>query len=280
MRVDSHQHFWKLARGDYGWLTNELASLYRDFLPADLEPALARHRIDATVLVQAAPTVAETRFLLGLADAHDFIAGVVGWVDFESAGAAATIVELASHRKLVGLRPMLQDLPDDAWLLRESLAPAVDALQGQGLVFDALVKPRHLAVLRQFIEKFPRLKIVVDHGAKPDIRRGEFDAWARDIRAIARHPQVHCKLSGLVTEAGNADAALLAPYVEHLLASFGAARLLWGSDWPVSTQICDYDSWLDCSEKLLAGCGVAERAAIFGGNAQEIYALGSRQRQT
>ena len=181
-RIDSHQHFWRLDRGDYGWLTPQLAPIYRDYLPADLAPQLARAGVDSTVLVQAAPTVAETLFLLELAREHAFIAGVVGWVDFESPMAAESIGTLAADSKLVGLRPMIQDIPDIAWMLKPGLAPAIEAMIDHDLVFDALVLPKHLPVLLDFAEMYPELRLVVDHGAKPPIAQ-----W-RHRRMEARHP--------------------------------------------------------------------------------------------
>jgi L-fuconolactonase len=186
VRVDSHQHFWKLARGDYGWLTPAFAPLYRDFGPGELAPMLARNGIERTVLVQAAPTLAETNYLLELARQHDFIAAVVGWVDFEAPAAADCIGTLAGETKLAGLRPMVQDLADDSWLLRASLAPALAAMQRHGLVFDALVKPRHLPVLREFLARYPGLSVVIDHGAKPGFALGARHACdrARNHRAL------------------------------------------------------------------------------------------------
>ncbi len=170
--IDAHQHFWRIARGDYGWLTPALAAIYRDFGPADLAPILARHGIDATILVQAAPTVAETRFLLDLAGETPFVAGVVGWAPFAAADAADRIARLAEEPKLVGLRPMVQDEADDDWLIRPALGPAFDAMIAHGLVFDALVLPRHLPRLLRVLERHPDLVVVVDHGAKPRIRDG------------------------------------------------------------------------------------------------------------
>ena len=222
MKIDAHQHFWTLARGDYGWLTPDLEPLYRDFGPDDLLPILDENGLDGTVLVQAAPTVAETAFLLALAGAHDFIKGVVGWVDFEDPDAPAVISRLAEHPKLVGLRPMIQDIADDTWILRKDLTPAVEAMTAHDLVFDALVLPRHLPHLLAFLRRHPNLRCVVDHGAKPEIRHNRFDDWAAGMTAIAVETQACCKFSGLVTEAGpDWRAADIAPYVEHLLTAFG-----------------------------------------------------------
>ena len=232
-RVDAHQHFWRRDRGDYTWLTPELAPIYRDYLPADLQPQLAAAGVTRTILVQAAATVAETRFMLELAREHDFIAGIVGWVDFESADAPKIIAELSRDAALVGLRPMIQDIPDTEWMLREQLEPAFEAMIDHGLVFDALVKPPHIPALLELAGRYPELAMVLDHGAKPPIPAGDVSAWKRGVNQLARETHMVCKLSGLVTEACSSDPVVLAECVNHLLESFGPARLMWGSDWPV-----------------------------------------------
>jgi L-fuconolactonase len=283
IRIDAHQHFWKLSRNDYDWLTPDVPAIYRDFLPEHLAPLLERSAIERTIVVQAAPTEAETQFLLQLAAATPFIAGVVGWTDLESLSAADAIAELSRNEQLLGLRPMVQDLPDDAWLLRPSLAPAIDAMQHAGLRFDALVKPRHLPVLRRFLERHPGLAVVIDHGAKPAIASGEIDVWAEQMRGIARHTNAFCKLSGLVTEGGsNWTPAALLPYIDVLIHAFGPSRLMWGSDWPVLHLAYEpgrvgaaipYASWCDAATALVARLSPHERELIFGGTAARFYGL-------
>lgn len=277
MRIDAHQHFWKVARGDYGWLTTaDHPKIARDFLPEDIAPLLAAARVDKTILVQAAPAVAETEFLLQLAAATPFVAGVVGWVELDAPGAPSQIARLAAHGKLVGLRPMLQDLPDDEWMLRPALAPAIDAMQRGGLRFDALVKPRHLPALAEFLDRHGELPVVIDHGAKPDIAGGEIDLWAAYIRHIARDSHALCKLSGLASEAGPGwNSEIVQPYVDVLLDAFGPARLMWGSDWPVLNEVGDYAAWLDLAETLTEQLTSSERDAIFGGTAASFYGLTS-----
>jgi L-fuconolactonase len=277
-RIDSHQHFWRRDRGDYGWLTPQLGAIYRDYLPADLAPQLATAGIGSTILVQAAPTTEETRFMLSLANENAFIAGVVGWVDFESPTAPDTIAELARDARLVGLRPMIQDLPDDDWMLLPELAPAFETMIDHGLVFDALVKPRHLPALRSLVDRYPELAIVLDHGAKPPISSENLAAsdladWKRGIAALARETPIVCKLSGLVTEAGSADAAVLAECAGHLLDQFGPRRLMWGSDWPVCELVCSYAEWCRTTELLLAKLGPAERAQIHDATARATYGI-------
>lgn len=271
-RIDSHQHFWQLARGDYGWLTPALKPIHRDFGPADLAPHLAEHDIAATILVQAAPTEAETRFLLDIAAATPFVAGVVGWADFEAPEAPARIAALAADPLLVGLRPMVQDIPDPDWLARPELAPAFAALTRHGLVFDALVKPPQIPALLALLDRETDLPVVVDHGAKPDLTGADLADWRDGIAALAARPNTVCKLSGLVTEAGpDWNDATLAPVFAHLLACFGPQRLLWGSDWPVVTLRAPYGDWLAAATRLTATLPAADRAAIFGGNAARVY---------
>jgi L-fuconolactonase len=270
--LDSHQHFWRVQRGDYGWLTPALPKLYRDFDPKHLQPLLKECGIRQTVLVQAAPTIEETRFLLDLAHQHPFIAGVVGWVDLE-AGNAQALEALAADSKLVGIRPMLQDIEDAQWMLKRSLAPTLQALAQRKLTFDALVRPLHLPTLLRFCERYPELKVVLDHGAKPNIAAREFDAWAADIARLAKHTACYCKLSGLVTEACSIDPEILQPYVDHLLECFGAERILWGSDWPVCETICSYQEWFRLSLTLTWRLSPEERKAVFGGTARAAYGL-------
>lgn len=271
-RIDSHQHFWRLARGDYGWLTPALGPIHRDFEPADLTPHLAEHGIASTILVQAAPTEAETRFLLDIAAVTPFVAGVVGWTDFEAPDAPARIAALAADPLLLGLRPMVQDIPDPDWLARPDLAPAFAALNEHGLVFDALVKPPQIPALVTLLDRETELPVVVDHGAKPDLTGADLTEWRDGIAALAARPNTFCKLSGLVTEAGPGwNDATLRPAVAHLLACFGPQRLLWGSDWPVATLRAPYADWLAAAERLTAPLSEADRAAIFGGNAARLY---------
>jgi L-fuconolactonase len=271
-RIDSHQHVWRPERGDYGWLTPDLGPLYRDFAPADLAPLLAAAGMDATILVQAAPTEAETRFLLDTGATTPFVAGVVGWADFEAPDAPARIAALAADPLLVGLRPMAQDIPDPAWLARPDLAPAFAAMDRHGLVFDALVKPPQIPALLALLERESGLPVVLDHGAKPDLTGGDLAAWRDGIAKIAARPNTVCKLSGLVTEAAE-DWTLetLRPAFDHLLACFGPGRLLFGSDWPVVTLRASYADWLATAERLTESLSAGEKAAIFGGNAARIY---------
>lgn len=279
-RIDAHHHVWRLERGDYGWLTPALGPIHRDFAPTDLAPLLTARGIGATILVQAAPTEAETRFLLDTAAATPFVAGVVGWTDLAAPDAPARVAALADDPLLVGLRPMVQDIPDDDWLLRPDLAPGFCAMARHGLVLDALVLPRHLPRLHVIAARHPDLAIVVDHLAKPPVREGGLAPWRSDLAALAALPNLWCKLSGLATEAApDWQAADLAPYAAAALALFGPPRLLWGSDWPVVELAGGYDRWWAATEALLSDLTEAERGAVLGGNAARLYLSRGRGRR-
>jgi L-fucono-1,5-lactonase len=273
-RIDAHQHFWRTARGDYGWLTPDLKPLFRNFLPEDLDPMLKKHGIEGTVLVQAAPTLAETEFLLSLADQAPFIKGVVGWVDFEAKDASEQIERLSKHPALVSIRPMIQDLPDDTWMLKSELAPAFSTLEHLSLTFDALTLPRHLQNLLKLLDRHPALRVVIDHASKPDIRSGDITGWASDIAELGKNTSAYCKLSGLVTEAAD-DWTVndLKPVVDHLLETFGPERLIWGSDWPVCTLAAGYTDWVSATDHLLSGLTTNEADRVWYNNAVEAYQL-------
>ena len=279
MRIDAHHHLWTLARGDYGWLTPELAAIYRDFRLSDLAPHLSAAGIDGTILVQAAPTEAETMFLLNVAETAEVVRGVVGWTDFDAAAGVARIEALAAWNLLVGLRPMVQDIADDDWLLGTALPPLLTAMARNGLIFDALVLPRHLPRLLRVVDRHPDLQFVLDHCGKPPLATGEIARWQRDIALLAEHPNIVCKLSGLVTEAApDWQIADLRQAVHHVVTCFGPRRLLWGSDWPVVNLAGGYAKWLAAAETLLADLAPQEKADVFGGNAARIYLLGRGRR--
>ena len=278
MIVDAHQHFWDPARGDYGWLKPD-NPIRRIFGTSDLRPLLVQTGVDATLLVQAAPTAAETDYMLGIARKTPWILGVVGWIDMEAANAADEVRRRAADPLFLGVRPMLQDLPDPDWILRPGLAPALNAAAAEGLVFDALILPHQIAAITELAGRHPQLPIVLDHAAKP--RLGDADAmatWARGIEALAALPNVSCKISGLLTEVqpgGSKDDVARA--IGVLFDLFGPQRLLWGSDWPVLTlSRCfagagDYTGWFELAREAIAAKDSGAVRAVMGGNALRIY---------
>lgn len=272
MIVDAHQHFWDPARGDYGWLTPD-NPIHRVYDTNDLRPLLIASGVDATILVQAAPTPAETDYMLTIARRARFILGVVGWVDLLAPDAAAQIRTRAQDPLMLGLRPMLQDLPDPDWILNPALAPALNAIAAEGLVFDALILSHQLGAIAILAARHPQMSIVLDHGAKP--RLGDAPAMARwrdGIVALAANANVCCKVSGLLTElqpgAGQQD---VMDAVGHLLDCFGPERLIWGSDWPVLTLAGDYQAWFDLAREAIAAKSPQSVPAVMGANALRVY---------
>jgi len=274
-RIDAHQHFWRVDAPWHEWPREDLPAIHRDFLPDDLSPTLQACSIAGSVLVQSQPSDADTDWMLALAERTPSILGVVGWADVIAANAAERIAALASHPKLKGLRPMLQSLPPD-WILQPEARPAIEAIVAHRLVFDALIRPLHLEAIGTLAERHPALSIVIDHGAKPDIAAGGFAGWADALSRVAERPNVACKLSGLVTEAGEGwSEAQLEPFVRHILHVFGPDRVLWGSDWPVLLLCAGYEQWHDMARALVPP---EHAGAVFGENAARIYGL-DRQRE-
>lgn len=274
LRVDSHQHFWKLDRGDYHWLSSEPATINRDFLPHDLQPLLTQNAVDYTVIVQAAETVEETDYILGLADANSFVTGVVGWVDMNLPDTLKVLERLQQHPKLVGIRPIIQGIANPNWMLKPELDPVFKWLIDNDRSFDALVKPVHLDALYILLQRYPELRVVIDHGAKPDIASDAFNPWAEKIQKISEDSTAFCKISGLVTEAGaNVSYEKLYAYMHHLATCFGPQRLMWGSDWPVCTLVASYSEWIGYVSTFLSKLPPEDRKAIWGENAIRFYKL-------
>lgn len=273
MRIDAHQHFWRIGAHGCVWPPPDLAPIHRDFLPADLQPLAKREAIDATVLVQSQPNDEDTNFLCNLAASESLVAALVVWTDLKAPDAAARLHTLSTRAKVRGVRPMLQALPD-GWIADSALDPAIAAMIACGLSFDALVLPRHLPDLRDFAHRHAALSIVIDHVAKPEIRDRAWEPWARHMRALAALPNVYCKLSGLLTEARPGDGdATLGPYVRHVLALFGPARVMWGSDWPVLNLVGEYGAWLAQSARLAEATSEDAQALVFGAVAQNFYRI-------
>ncbi|GLQ98910.1 amidohydrolase family protein [Dyella mobilis] len=274
--IDAHQHYWQPARGDYGWLAQAPESLRRAFLPTDLGAERKAAGVDFSVLVQAAPSEAETHYLFELARQDDTAVGVVGWVDMEADDVGQRIDALIRDGGglLRGLRPMVQDLADPDWLSRTSLDRAFDHIQDRGLSFDALVGMAHRSALERRLQRHPHLRVVLDHAGKPAIASKGFAPWAAWIDELSQHPVLHCKLSGLLTLLERPlDENAIEPYVAHLFARFGAERLMWGSDWPVLTTHASFAQWLALALKLTDRYAPGSRAQVFAGNAARFYAL-------
>ncbi len=279
MRIDAHQHYWQPRRGDYDWMPADDAVLARAYAPGDLAPHLAAAGVEKTVLVQAAATINETEYLLGIADATDSVAGVVGWVDFERPEQIAQLRRLAAHPKFLGVRPMIQDIPDPDWMLRDDVQWGFRAVCDLGLSLDALGYPLHLANFLTLARRYPGMRMVIDHCMKPRIRDhaalpGAFAHWAEGMARLAGETGAFCKLSGLVTEAGE-DWTIddLRPVAGHVLSHFGPQRVMWGSDWPVCRLRASYRGWFETAQHLVAGLGARDRARVFAGTAAAFYRL-------
>lgn len=277
MQIDAHQHFWHPGRGDYGWMPADDPVLSRPYGPADLWPQLQAAGVEGTILVQAAPTVAETEYMLGVADAVPWVLGVVGWVDFERPSDLAEMKRLAGHPKFKGVRPMIQDIPDDGWMLRDDVQWAFRALCDLGLRFDALGFPRHLGHFLTILKRYPTLPVVVDHCMKPQIREkseAHFRLWADGMSRIADETAAVVKFSALITEA-DADWTVddLRPYADHVFRVFGPERVMWGSDWPVCRLRGEYADWRAAAQTLTEAFDDVDRALIYGGTAAGFYGV-------
>ncbi len=275
MRIDAHQHFWQYRRETHAWITDAMAQLKRDFLPADLAPLLAAAGFDGCVAVQAQQNVAETEWLLQLADAHPFIRGVVGWVDLCAPSIADTLRRLSAHSTVRGVRHVVQDEPDDQFVLRADFQRGIAALASFGLTYDILVYARQLPAAIELVRRFPQQRFVVDHLGKPDIGARRIDDWRRLIATLAAWPNVYCKLSGMVTEADwrGWKPAHFTAYLDVALEAFGPQRLLVGSDWPVCLLAGNYGDVVAIVTDYIALLSREEQRAILGGTAVRCYGL-------
>ena len=276
MKLDSHQHFWKYDPAQYGWMKPEWP-IRRDLLPGDLEPLLARCGLDGAIAVQARQTLEESRWLLELADAHPLIQGVVGWVDLRSERVEEQLARFAAHPRFVGVRHVVQDEPDDNFLLRPEFIRGIRALRQFQLRYDLLIFPKQLPAAIELVRRFPEQPFVLDHLAKPFIRDGVLSPWREQIHTLAAAPNVCCKISGLVTEAHwqHWRAADFRPYLDVVFAAFGPARLMFGSDWPVSLLAATYEQSFNLVNDYLAQFPTATRDQILGGNAAKFYGIGN-----
>ena len=275
MRIDAHQHFWIYNPAEYEWIDESMAAIRRDFLPEDLEPELERTEFQGSVAVQTRQTLEETRWLLGLADRSAKVVGVVGWVDLCSPDVRSQLSVFARNPKLVGIRHIVQSEADDRFLLRPDFLRGIALLEEFDLAYDILIYTKHLPVAAEFVERFPKQRFVLDHLAKPPIKNREIDSWAAGIRRLAAFPTVFCKLSGLVTEADWQcwKPEDITPYLDIAFETFGASRLMIGSDWPVCLVAGSYSRTLDVVKNYLRDHTAETREAVLGGNARRFWRL-------
>lgn len=275
MRIDAHQHFWRYTREEYEWIDDSMPCLKRDFLPPDLKPELDRSGFDASIAVQARQSLEETRWLLDLAQASPFIAGVVGWVDLRSPELHSQLTGFRQNAKLLGVRHIVQSEPDDRFLLQPEFLRGIGALEEFDLTYDILIYPRHLSVAAEFVRRFPRQRFVLDHLAKPLIKSGRLNPWKADLCELAKFANVFCKLSGLVTEADwkSWKPEHIEPYLETALECFGPERLMIGSDWPVCTVAGSYSRVMNIVIDYLARYPEKVCGAIVGGTAETLWNL-------
>jgi L-fuconolactonase len=274
MRIDSHQHFWRYSSQEYPWI-NAKWPIRRDFLPEDLEPELRKNRVDGCVAVQARPSLGESRWLLDLAESIPFIKGVVGWVDLRSATVDEQLAELVPHPKFVGVRQVVQDEPDDGFMLREDFQRGIGKLRGLGLTYDILIYPRQLPAAIELARTFPEQSFVLDHLAKPFIRDQVLSPWADQVRSLAQCRNVMCKVSGLVTEAkwDGWRAEDFEPYLEVAFEAFGPDRLMFGSDWPVALLAGSYEQVFKLVQEYVIEHDKTAESKVFGLNATRFYDL-------
>ena len=275
MIIDSHHHLWKYKPEDYGWMDDSMEVLKKDYFPRDLEPLLMKSHISGTVVVQARQSLEETEWLLDLADKYEFIQGVVGWVDLCSPLLSEQLDSYASHPKLVGVRHVIHDEPDDDFMLRRDFERGIAQLQQYDLSYDLLLFPKHLVRATELVKTFPEQRFILDHLAKPPIKSGAVQAWKSDLEELAAQPNVWCKLSGMVTEAdhGSWKQEDFIPYMAVVLDSFGADRVMLGSDWPVCTLGGTYQEVMEISLKYISSLSRTDQKKIYSKNAIDGYQL-------
>jgi L-fuconolactonase len=274
-RIDAHQHFWHYDAVEYGWINDAMAALRRDFLPQHLKPLLDDRGFDGCVAVQARQTPEETRWLLELASQNDFIRGVVGWVDLRSAQLGGQLREFTRNRKFVGVRHIVQDEPDDAFMLRPEFRHGIAQLADFGLAYDILIYPRQLKAALKLAAELPQQRFVLDHIAKPLIAQGVLEPWNTNIRALAQFPNVWCKVSGMVTEARWKEwrPQDVHPYLDVVFESFGPGRIMIGSDWPVCTVAAGYGGTMRIVTDYIARLSDEQQDAVLGKNCAKFYRL-------
>jgi len=275
MKIDAHQHFWHYNDRDYVWMSEGMAKLRRDHLPEELSSLMKTAGVGGTIAVQARQTIEESAWLLQLADKHQFIRGVVGWVDLCSERAVEQLAQFAQHQKFCGVRHVVHDEPDDQFMLRENFLRGLSQLEQFGLTYDLLLFPRHLKIACDVVGRFPNQRFVLDHIAKPAVQAGMIEPWASDLKQLALFPNVFCKISGLVTEAAwnQWQAEDFEPYIDVVLDLFGAHRLMMGSDWPVCTLAASYGSVIELETSYISQLSDDEQKAVLENNPLEFYSV-------
>ncbi|TWT40652.1 amidohydrolase family protein [Botrimarina hoheduenensis] len=275
MILDSHHHLWRYSPAEYGWISAEMSVLARDFGVADLEAAAASYGVVGSVAVQARQTVEETGALLTIAESGSFIRGVVGWAPLADPAIAETLDGWAGRPKLRGIRHVVQDEPDDAFLDRPDFNRGVAEVLRRGLTYDLLIFAKQLPAALRFVDRHPEGRIVLDHIAKPSIKEGLIQDWRAQLTELARRPNVTCKVSGVVTEADWNDwtETQVRPYLDAALEAFGPERLMYGSDWPVCLLATDYPRWLRLTQAWVADWSESQRESFFSGAATAAYQL-------
>jgi L-fuconolactonase len=275
MKIDSHHHFWSYDPVEYGWIDEAMKIIRRDFLPEHLRAEIAAVGVDGVVSVQARQNLAETQWLLDFATQNNFIKGVVGWVELVSPNVGAELERFAANPKLKSVRHVVQGEPDDNFILREDFNRGIRELKRYNLAYDILIFERHLPPTIQFVDAHPSQVFVLDHIAKPRIKDGVFESWHKNLRELAKRPNVYCKASGMVTETDFATwtEPQLQRYFDAALEAFGPKRLMFGSDWPVCLVACGYARWHKLVSGWISNLSPAEQDRILGGTAIEAYKL-------
>jgi L-fuconolactonase len=274
-RIDAHHHFWRFDAAEYAWIGAGQRVLRKDFLPEDFEPELRAAGITGTIAVQARQSLEESRWLLELADQHEFIHGVVGWAPLTEANVGATLERLTTHPKLRAIRHVLHDEADERYILREDFNRGVAELKSFDLAYDILIFERHLPQTIEFVDRHPNQIFIVDHLAKPRVRDGVLSPWRENMRELARRPHVYCKISGLTTEADHSSWSemQLAPYMDWILSLFGPERAMFGSDWPVCLLAVGYREWIEIVARFIGRLSEGEQQRIWSATAREAYKL-------
>ena len=275
MKIDAHQHFWAYNANDYGWMGPGMEILKKNHLPDHLQPLLEKTGIEGTVAVQARQIIEETHWLLELAGQYPFIKGVVGWVDLRRPQLDEQLALFKAQPKFRGVRHVIHDEPDDAFMLRDNFVRGIGMLAEFGLTYDLLLFPKHLPATYELVSKFPAQPFVVDHIAKPPIKDGIQEPWATDLRRLAENPNVYCKVSGMVTEADwhAWQPTDFQPYLDIVFEAFGSERVMLGSDWPVCTVAGSYADIVNIIVDYIQQFSADEQAGILGRNAMKFYGL-------